>query len=85
MTGELNRSNKQNKNLEHLKYESLAPKIEPPHIFFKSVLLQEVDSAVCCCGGRSPTEWNNSISLKLQIPGEIIPVFGTVAVYKEKM
>ena len=42
------------KNL-HLKFESIAPKIEhpppPPH-FFKLVAcyLQEVDSAVCCCG-----------------------------------
>ena len=59
------------KNL-HLKFESLAPKIEPPpppH-FFKSVAVIYKKSIQQCVavGGRSPTGWNNSISLKLQIP-----------------
>ena len=55
----------------HLKFESLAPKIEPPTCLKSVAVIYKKSTKQCVAvggGGLNPTGWNNSISLKLQIP-----------------
>ena len=73
------------KNL-HLKFESLAPKIEPT-TFLNQWLLSKRSrqSRVLLWGAEVPPVGTTLSVSSCRFPGEIIPFFSTVVVYKEEM